>query len=105
MRTAPSPLMREVEAHIGSIAPSATITENLPADSLIVVFGGCRAFQVRPPFRSSVDAAEEESAAAWPLHVTPIPSDPGTWECWTLDEIAETLQWPSVTPKARPARR
>ncbi len=96
MRTVLSPLMRQVVAHIRSIAPNVTITENLPGDSIIAHVGG-RDFAVSPPFRSSYEAE-----ATWPICVTPIPSpEPKSWDCRTLDEIGETLRWPSVAPRVR----
>jgi hypothetical protein len=88
--------MRQVATHVRSIAPNFAVTENLPGDSLIVHING-RDFAVSPPFRSSYEAE-----ATWPIFVTPIPSpEARAWECRTLDEISETLRWPSVMPRVR----
>lgn len=90
--------MGQVEAHVRSVAPNARITENLPGDIIIVDLGAGRTFQISPPYSSSY-----ETPATWPIYVTPIPSEAGGWECHTLDEIGETLRWPSVIPKIRKA--
>jgi hypothetical protein len=98
MRTALSPLIQQVEAHVRVQAPGAVITHNLAGDSFIVALSGhpaAHTFSISPRFSSSYD-----TVATWPIYVTPIPSpEPKSWECRTLDQIAETLRWPSLIPK------
>ncbi|MGH7437276.1 MAG: hypothetical protein ACRENE_16490 [Polyangiaceae bacterium] len=70
--------------------------ENVPGDYFIVEIGRST-FSVNPPSSTSY-----ETKATWPIYVTPVPSpEPKSWECHTLDEIVETLRWPTVIPKVR----
>jgi hypothetical protein len=88
--------MQQVVAHVRRIAPNVKVTENVPGDTVIVHIGA-QTFAVEPPFRSSYEAE-----ATWPIYVSPIPRpELKSWECRTMDEISETLRWPSVTPKVR----
>jgi len=97
MRTSLSPLMQQIKTHILSVAPDTEFTDNLVADNFTAHLGRGRIFQISPITTRSYDTVAE-----WPLYVVAIPPpEPGPWECHTMEEILETLRFPTVFPNVR----